>query len=78
VTQWQTTEIPTARREKVSAVGSIADLLDSRLKTERVAGVVRRPATAYGGLTILEMIEKSRQDTVVEQIRSSFDWAIPA
>jgi len=78
VTQWQTTEIPAARREKVSAVGSIADLLDSRLKTDRVPGVVRRPATAYAGFTILEMIEESRQDTVVEQIRSSFDWAIPA
>jgi hypothetical protein len=78
VTQWQTTEIPAARREKVAAVGSIADLLDSRLKTDRVPGVVRRPAAAYAGFTILEMIEESRQDTVVEQIRSSFDWAIPA
>jgi hypothetical protein len=78
VTQWQTTEIPAARREKVSAVGSIADLLDSRLKTDRVPGVVRRPAAAYGGFTILEMIEESRQDIVAEQIRSSFDWAIPA
>ncbi len=78
VTQWQSTEIPAARREKVSAVGSIADLLDSHLKTDRVPGVVRRPATAYGGLTILGMIEENRQDAVLEQVRSSFDWAIPA
>ncbi len=78
VTQWQSTEVPTARREKVSIVGSIADLLDAHLKTDRVPGVVRRPATAYGGLTILEMIEEDRHDAVLEQVRSSFDWAIPA
>ncbi|MFV1962841.1 MAG: hypothetical protein ACC658_13540, partial [Acidimicrobiia bacterium] len=78
VTQWQSMEIPAARHEKVSAVGSIADLLDSHLKTDRVPGVVRRPATAYGGLTILGMIEENRQDAVLEQVRSSFDWAIPA
>ena len=37
-----------------------------------------RSSSNRGGFTILEMIEESRQDTVVEQIRSSFDWAIPA
>lgn len=78
VAQWQSTEVPAARREKVSTVGSIADLLDSRLKSDRIPGVVRRPATAYGGLSILAMIEESRQDAVLEQVRSSFDWAIPA
>ncbi len=78
VAQWQSTEVPAARREKVSTVGSIADLLDSRLKTDRIPGVVRRPATAYGGLSILAMIEENRQDFVSEQVRSSFDWAIPA
>jgi len=78
VAQWQSTQVPAARREKVSTVGSIADLLDSRLKSDRIPGVVRRPAAAYGGRSILTMIEEDRHGDVLEQVRSSFDWAIPA
>lgn len=78
VTQWQSTQVPAARREKVATVGSVADLLESRLKTDRIPGVVRRSAPAYRGLTILGMIEENQQDAVLEQVRSSFDWAVPA
>jgi len=78
VAQWQSSEVPAARLAKVSTVGSIADLLDSQLKSDRVPGIVRRPATVYQGRSILEMIEENQHDAVIDQARSSFDWAIPA
>jgi len=78
VAQWQSSEVPPARGAKVSTVGSIADLLDSQLKTGRIPGIVRRPAPAYAGRSILEMIQEDQHNAVLDQVRSSFDWAIPA
>ena len=78
VQQWQASDVPLARRAKVSTVGSIADLLDAHLKTDRIPGIVRRPAPAYGGRSIIEMIQEDHHDAVLDQVRSSFDWAIPA
>jgi hypothetical protein len=49
--------------------------LRHRLRPERIPGVARRPADAYGGLSMLEMIERDRQDELQAEIRRSFDWA---
>jgi hypothetical protein len=32
-------------------------------------------ARAYGGLTMLEMIERDRHRDVLEGVRAAFDWA---
>ncbi len=76
--QWRTVAIPASRQEKLATVGSIADLLDSNLKTGRIPGVVRRPAAGYGGRSMLDMITEDRQDEVLSRVRASFDWAVPA
>jgi hypothetical protein len=60
---------------KVTTVAAIGDLLRHRLKPERIPGVARRPADAYGGLSMLEMIKRDRQDELQAEIRRSFDWA---
>lgn len=78
IQQWQATGVPARRYEKLSTVGAIADLLESRLKTRRLPGIVRRSARIYDDHTILEMIERDQQDLVLRQVRSSFDWSIPA
>jgi hypothetical protein len=75
VGQWRERGVPSSRMAKVATVAAICDLLDHRLKAERIPGIARRPADAYGGLSMLEMIERDRQDELQALIRRSFDWA---
>src|SRR3954454_3862874 len=75
VGEWRRRGVPGSRKEKAATVAAVADLLSHRLKPERIPGIARRPAKAYGGRTILEMIERDRQDELQSKIRRSFDWA---
>ena len=75
VGQWRERGVPSNRMAKVATVAAICDLLHHRLKPERIPGIARRPADAYGGLSMLEMIERDRQDQLQTLIRRSFDWA---
>jgi hypothetical protein len=74
VGQWRERGVPSSRMAQVSTVASISDLLRHRLKAERIPGIARRPADAYGGLSMLEMIERGRGDELQTLIRDSFDW----
>src|ERR671919_1581655 len=74
VGQWRERGVPSRRMAKVATVAAIADLLGRRLRAERIPGIARRPADAYGGLSMLGMIERDRQDELQALIRSSFDW----
>jgi DNA-binding XRE family transcriptional regulator len=78
VGQWRRRGVPSARQEKASAVASIADLLAHQLRRERIPGIARRPARAYGGRTMLEMIERDRHLELLMSVRASFDWAAGA
>jgi hypothetical protein len=78
VAQWRDDGIPSARQEKVATVASIADLLSRKLKAERVPGIARRPAEAYDGLTMLEMISHDRYAELLDSVRESFDYAATA
>jgi len=78
VGQWRERGVPSNRMAKVTAVAAVCDLLGHQLKGERIPGIARRPADAYGGLSILEMIEHGREDELLRMIWRSFDWASPA
>jgi DNA-binding XRE family transcriptional regulator len=75
VGQWRERGVPSSRQAKVTTVASICDLLRHRLRPERIPGIARRPAPAYGDLSMLEMIERDRQEELHELVRRSFDWA---
>src|SRR3954447_25413383 len=75
VGEWRRRGVPGSRKEKAATVAAVADLLSHRLKPERIPGIARRPAKAYGGRTILEMIESDRHRQLLEQVRASFDLA---
>jgi hypothetical protein len=74
VGQWRERGVPSNRMAKVATVAAIGDLLSHRLRPERIPGIARRPAEAYGGLSMLELIERDRQDELQAEIRRSFDW----
>jgi hypothetical protein len=78
VGQWRERGLPSTRQEKAAAIASVGDLLRHRLKRERISGIARRPARAYGGLTMLEMIERDRHLELLMQVRASFDLAATA
>lgn len=78
IEQWRKKGVPAARQEKAAAAAAVADLLAHMLKPERIPGVARRPAEAYGGMTMLEMIERDRHAELLERVRRSFDWAATA
>lgn len=75
VGQWRERGVPSSRMAKLATTAAICDLLRHRLKPERIPGIARRPARAYGGLSMLEMIEGDRQDELQAEIRRAFDWA---
>jgi hypothetical protein len=73
IAQWRGDRVPSGRVEKVTRVASLADLLTRKLKRERLPGIARRPAAAYGGLSMLEMIQADKHDELIESVRRSFD-----
>jgi transcriptional regulator with XRE-family HTH domain len=75
---WLKKGVPAERQEKLHALVALADLLERKLKPGRLAGVARTPADAYGGLTMLEMIEKDRHRELLGLARQSFDWSTAA
>ena len=78
VTQWLESGVPEDRLAKVATVAAIADLFDYRLRSDRIPGVVRREAPAYGGLTALDMIRQDKHDDLLSIARQSFEWSVPA
>lgn len=76
--QWLDEGVPSARQAKAATVAAIADILAQRLKRSRIAGMARRPADAYDGKTMLELIEADQQNRLLESVRGSFDYAAAA
>ena len=76
--QWLERGVPSERQEKVQTLLGICDLLERKLKPGRLPGVARRPADAYSGETMLELIADDRHRELLAQVRDSFDWASAA
>jgi hypothetical protein len=78
IDQWLERGVPADRQEKLQTLLAVVDLLERKLKPGRLPGVARRPADAYGGGTMLELIAADRHAELLEQVRDSFDWAAAA
>lgn len=75
---WLTTGVPSARRAKAATLAAVADVLAYRLKHERIPGIVRRAAAAYGGRSMLEVIAAGEEEWLLESVRESFDYSSTA
>lgn len=78
VQQWLAEGVPAARQPKLLTVLQIADLLERNLLPERIPAVVRSPAKAYGGASMLQMIAADRHGTLLGTVARSFGWAATA
>lgn len=77
-TQWLRDGLPPARLPKAQAILALAELLTRRLKPGRLPAVVRRPAQAYGGRSMLEVIAEDGHEELLRETRQTFDWAATA
>ena len=75
VQQWLDDGVPPARQVKLLAVLRVAELLERNLQPERIPAVVRTPARAYGGRSILDAIAGDDHDAVLASVERSFDWS---
>jgi DNA-binding transcriptional regulator YdaS (Cro superfamily) len=78
VGQWLMRGVPPERAAKLTAVLSTGELLNRKLRPGVLPGVARRPAEAYGGKSMLELITADRHDWLLDDARASFDWAASA
>jgi DNA-binding XRE family transcriptional regulator len=76
--QWSLRGVPGDRQEKLATLGEISDLLAAKLKADRIPGVVRRAAAAYGGRSALAAIADGDEERVLAELRDAFDWAAAA
>lgn len=78
VEKWLLAGPPPDRLAKVGALAQIADTLQHRLRAGVPAAVVRRPAEAYSGRSMLEVVADDEHDWLAESVRTSFDYAAAA
>ena len=75
VDKWLRSGIPPERLDRVGALAEVADILRHRLRVGMPAVVARRPADAYAGRSMLEMIADGEHRELLESVRASFDYA---
>jgi len=78
VQQWLRGGVPPARQPKLGAMRHVADLLEQNLQPDRVPAIVRTPADAYGGRSMLQMIGDDDLDELLASVQRSFDWSATA
>lgn len=78
IAQWRDRGVPGERRAKLSNLVSVVDVLDRKLKPGRLPLVVRRPAEAFEGRTLLEVVAADRDAELRETIDRAFDWSTAA
>jgi hypothetical protein len=74
VDKWLLAGPPPDRAPKIAAIAEIGDILRHRLREGLPVAVVRRPAEAYGGRTMLEVIAADEHEWLLRSVRDSFDF----
>ncbi len=77
-TRWLHDGLPSSRRAKATTVVALGELLERTLRPGRLPAVVRRPASSYGGRSMLDRIAADEHEELLDEVRESFDWAATA
>ncbi len=75
VDKWLVGAPPIDRMAKIGAIAEISDMLRHRLRDGMPPVVARRPAEAYGGRSMLEVIADDDHEWLRRSVRDSFDFA---
>ncbi len=74
VDKWLLAGPPSERAPKISAIAELGDILRYRLLPGLPGEVVRRPAEAYGGRTMLEVISNDEHEWLLQSTKDIFDF----
>lgn len=74
ISKWLDRGIPSERVQAVSDLAAATDLLVRHIKRDRIPAVVRRPAEALGGQSLVDLVAGFRTREVLEACRSMFDF----
>jgi len=74
VSKWLAGGVPAERSEAIADLAAATDLLVRHLKRDRIPAVVRRPAPALGGKSLVDLFATSSTRDVLEACRSMFDF----
>ena len=75
VDKWLLGAPPVERIAKIGAIAEISDILRHRLRDGMPPVVARRPAEAYGGRSMIEVIAYGDHEWLLRSVRESFDHA---
>ena len=78
VDKWLVGAPPVERMAKIGAIAEISDILRYRLRDGMPPVVARRPAGAYGGRSMLEVIADDDHEWLRRSVKDSFDFAAVA
>lgn len=73
--EWEQAGVPAERQRELDGLLCIAEILERKLKPGLVPEAVRRPADAYDGRSILQLLADGQHAEVRETVAASFDWA---
>ncbi len=71
--KWLERGVPAERAQAVAEMDAATEILDRRVKRERIPAIVRREARALGGRSLYEMARAGRHGEVLEAVRAMFD-----
>lgn len=71
--KWFATGIPLDRVTAVADLAAATDLLDRRIKRERIPAVVRRPAPLLGGRSLFDLACEGRHAEVRQAVSEMLD-----
>ena len=73
IDEWLLNGVPSEHAAKLRALTEIADILDYRLRDGLAPDIVRRPADAYGGRTMLEVIANGEHEWLLQNTKDRFN-----
>lgn len=71
--KWQRSAPPAERSVAIAALADATDLMERHLKRERIPAVVRRPAQAMGGKSLLDLAREGKYAEVLAAVQAMFD-----
>ena len=75
VAKWLSDGIPIDRAEDVAQLSAATDLLVRYIRRDRIPAVVRRPISAAGDASLLDLLAAGRHREILTMCRAMFDFA---
>jgi transcriptional regulator with XRE-family HTH domain len=73
LSKWRQSGVPAERATALADLAAATDVLDRRVKRERIPGVVRRPAESLAGRSLYDLACAGRHAEVLEAVTTMFD-----